>query len=31
MRNFRRTRKMSESNIDCFSTQAKNEVVYFLD
>jgi len=22
---------MSESNIDCFSTPPKNEVVYFLD
>jgi hypothetical protein len=31
MSKFRRIEKMSESNIDCFSTQPKNGFVYFPD
>jgi hypothetical protein len=31
MSNFRRIRKISESNINCFSTSPKNEFVYLFD
>jgi hypothetical protein len=31
MTNFRRIGKISESNINCFSTSPKNEFVYLFD